>query len=121
MVIIGNTFELNAPVKTTLVRVADAQGAFAKVLAMYNTIKLDKKGIAPQAVIEPGAAYGDNCYIGPNTVIAKGVTIGAGCIIGAGSLVLSNIQSGQKAYGSPCRTVGPVDRADLTRTPSTGS
>jgi hypothetical protein len=45
-------------VKTTLVRVADAQGAFAKVLAMYNTIKLDKKGIA-QAVIEDGATHGD--------------------------------------------------------------
>jgi hypothetical protein len=31
-------------VKTTLVRVADAQGAFAKVLAMYNTIKLRQEG-----------------------------------------------------------------------------
>jgi UDP-3-O-[3-hydroxymyristoyl] glucosamine N-acyltransferase len=51
-------------VRTTLVRVADAQGAFAKVLAMYNTIKLDKKGIAPQAVIEEGATYGKDCYIG---------------------------------------------------------
>src|SRR5436189_3896802 len=32
VVIIGRDFSLSAPVKTTLVRVADAQGAFAKVL-----------------------------------------------------------------------------------------
>jgi len=32
VVIIGQAFELTAPVRTTLVRVADAQGAFAKVL-----------------------------------------------------------------------------------------
>jgi len=36
VVIIGKDFALTAPVKTTLVRVADAQGAFAKVLEMYN-------------------------------------------------------------------------------------
>lgn len=76
-------------------------------------------GQAPYAYA--ATRIGNNCYIGPNTVIAKGVTIGAGCIIGAGSLVLSNIQAGQKAYGSPCRTVGPVDSAVLTHTPSTGS
>jgi UDP-3-O-[3-hydroxymyristoyl] glucosamine N-acyltransferase len=47
VVIIGQGFpELTAPVRTTLVRVADAQGAFAKVLEMYNTIKLDKKGVS---------------------------------------------------------------------------
>lgn len=46
---------------------------------------------------------GNNCYIGPNTVIAKGVSIGDGCVIGANSLVLCNIPSGSKAFGTPCR------------------
>ena len=77
VVIIGNAFELTGPVKTTLVRVADAQSAFAKVLAMYNTIKLDKKGISPQAVIEAGATYGDNCYIGPLAFIGVNVKLGS--------------------------------------------
>ena len=52
---------------------------------------------------------GDSCYIGPNSIIAKGVTIGDGCVIGAGSLVLSDIASGQKAWGSPATAKGPVD------------
>ncbi len=49
---------------------------------------------------------GSRCYLGPNCTIAKGVTIGDGCVIGAHSLVLSNIPSGSKAHGIPCRVVG---------------
>ena len=51
---------------------------------------------------------GDNCYIGPNTIIAKGVSIGKGCVIGANSLVLKDIEPGSKAFGNPCRVVGPA-------------
>lgn len=53
---------------------------------------------------------GSRCYIGPNTVIAKGVTVGDGCVIGANSLVLKDIPSGKKAFGTPCRVIGEVDR-----------
>lgn len=51
---------------------------------------------------------GDNCYIGPGAIIAKGVTIGSGSVIGANSLVLADIPAGTKAYGTPCRVVGPA-------------
>lgn len=103
VVIIGQAFELSGPVKTTLVRVPDAQAAFAKVLAMYNTIKLDKKGISPQAVIEPGATYGDNCYIGAlayigahaklgnNVRIYPQAYIGDNVVIGDNSTVFANV------------------------------
>lgn len=60
---------------------------------------------------------GNNCYIGPHTVVAKGVNIGDGCIVGANSLVLKDIPAGQKAYGTPCRIVGPALSAeDLLQT-----
>lgn len=51
---------------------------------------------------------GDNCYIGPNVIIAKGVSIGRGSVVGANSLVLADVPAGSKAYGSPCRVVGPA-------------
>lgn len=54
---------------------------------------------------------GSRCYIGPNTIIVKNVTIGDGCIIGANSLVLNDIPPNSKAYGSPCRVLGPADTA----------
>jgi acetyltransferase-like isoleucine patch superfamily enzyme len=55
---------------------------------------------------------GARCYLGPNVVVAKGVSIGDGCVIGANSLVLDNIPSGMRAFGTPCRTIGPAPRAD---------
>jgi acetyltransferase-like isoleucine patch superfamily enzyme len=55
---------------------------------------------------------GSRCYVGPNVVIAKGVTIGDGCVIGANSLVLNDIPGGMKAFGTPCRTTGPVSTVD---------
>ncbi|HRH69108.1 MAG TPA: UDP-3-O-(3-hydroxymyristoyl)glucosamine N-acyltransferase [Flavobacteriales bacterium] len=76
VVIIGKDFPLTAPVKTTLVRVADAQGAFAKVLEMYNTIKLDKKGVSPQASIADTAQLGTNCYVGALAFIGENARIG---------------------------------------------
>ena len=52
---------------------------------------------------------GSRCYLGPNTVVAKGVTIGDGCVIGANSLVLDDVPAGSKAWGTPCRVVGPAE------------
>ena len=76
VVIIGKDFPLTAPVKTTLVRVADAQGAFAKVLEMYDQIKRNKKGVSAQAVISEGATHGTDCYIGPLAFIGENARIG---------------------------------------------
>lgn len=103
VVIIGDSFELSAPVKTTLVRVADAQGAFAKVLGMYNTIKLDKKGVSPQAAIAESAMLGSDCYVGALAFIGENVKlgnnvkiyphayIGDNVIIGDNSTVFANV------------------------------
>ncbi|MBS1547095.1 MAG: UDP-3-O-(3-hydroxymyristoyl)glucosamine N-acyltransferase, partial [Bacteroidetes bacterium] len=64
------------PVKTTLVRVADAQGAFAKVLELYDQIKRNKKGISPQAVLSEGATHGADCYIGALAFIGENAKLG---------------------------------------------
>ncbi len=128
VVIIGAAFELVGPVKTTLVRVADAQGAFAKVLELYNTIKLDKKGVSPKAAIEEGAAYGNDCYIGPlayiganaklgnnvkvyphayigdnvvigdNTTVFANVTIYSDCVVGARCIIHSGTVIGSDGF-----------------------
>lgn len=65
------------------------------------------------SVVYATTRIGARCYIGPGTIIAKGVTIGDGCIIGANSLVLHDIPSGSKAFGTPCRIVGPALPEDV--------
>jgi len=60
-------------------------------------------GVAP--ITQAPTRIGSNCYIGPNTVIAKGVTIGDRVVIGANSLVLNDVPSDSKAFGTPCAIV----------------
>lgn len=55
---------------------------------------------------------GSRCYIGPNAVVAMGVTIGEGCVIGANSLVMDDVPAGMRAWGSPCRVIGPAEPKD---------
>ena len=78
----------------------------------HDTVLWSVTGGEAPAVRAP-TRIGSRCYIGPNAVIAKGVTIGDGCIIGGGSLVLRDVPAGSKAYGTPCRVVGPVDVEEL--------
>lgn len=64
-------------------------------------------GVSP--IEQAPTRVGDRCYIGPNTIIAKGVTIGDGVVIGANSLVLGDIPSNSKAFGTPCRVVSQIN------------
>lgn len=60
---------------------------------------------------------GSRCYIGPNVVITMGVTIGDGCVIGANSLVMDDVPTGMRAWGTPCRVIGPADGGEGIRPP----
>lgn len=73
-----------------------------------DTVKWAVSGGIDSPVRAP-VRIGNCCYIGPNTVIAKGVAIGDGCVIGANSLVLNDVPSSSKAFGTPCRVVGPAN------------
>lgn len=72
----------------------------------HDTVDWAISGGRAPAIRAP-TRIGNNCYIGPNCVIAKGVNIGNGCVIGANSLVLHDVPTGSKAWGTPCRVVGP--------------
>ncbi len=76
LVIINKDFELTAPVSCTLIRVDNAGNAFAKLLEMYNQVKLNKSGIAPQSYISDKAERGTNIYVGEFAVISDGAKIG---------------------------------------------
>lgn len=73
---------------------------------IYTHDTVERSLTGGQASITTAATkIGSNCYIGPNTIVAKGVTIGDRVVVGANSLVLENIESDSKVFGTPCRVV----------------
>jgi UDP-3-O-[3-hydroxymyristoyl] glucosamine N-acyltransferase len=76
VVIINESFTPEKPVLPTLIRVPDAYAAFAHLLKMYSSIKLDKQGISPHAFISETARLGEGVYIGEFVFIGEHVQIG---------------------------------------------
>lgn len=76
----------------------------------HDTVRLALSG-GRDEVEREATTIGSNCYLGPNVIVAKGVRIGDGCVVGANSLVLTDVPSGSKAFGTPCRIIGPAMQA----------
>lgn len=74
----------------------------------HDTVARTVSGGTRQTELAP-TSIGTNSYIGPNTVVAKGVTVGDRVVIGANSLVLKDIPSNSKAFGTPCVVRGLLD------------
>lgn len=76
VVIVNNTFEAEHALSVTLIRVADAYSAFARLLEIYNEVQRGKTGISKKAHISPSAKLGTNLYIGEFAYIGENVKIG---------------------------------------------
>ena len=76
LVIINKSFELNGAVSATLIRVYSAEIAFAKLLEMYNQVKLNKTGISKLSFISDSAKVGSNIYAGEFAFVGENVKIG---------------------------------------------
>ncbi len=95
--IVNNTFVAENEIKTTLIKVNDAYGAFAKILEFYNQAKSNKSGIEPQTIISENVNYGENLYlgsfsfIGTNVVLGNNVKIHPNCFIGDNVVIGNNV------------------------------
>jgi len=76
LVIVNKDLVLTGPVSSTLIRVEAADIAFAKLLEMYNQVKLNKTGISKLSFISETATVGSNIYAGEFSFIGENVTIG---------------------------------------------
>ncbi len=128
LVIVNKDFEATGPISSTLIRVDSAAAAFAKLLEMYNQVKLNKTGISKQAYISETATVGTNIYagefavvsdnarignnvkiypqvyigdnvtIGDNTTLFAGVKIYSDCVIGANCIIHSGTVIGSDGF-----------------------
>ena len=76
VVIVNNDFEPKEPVAATLIRVADAYASFAKLLAYYDQLSQDKRGVSSLAFVSSSARCGENLYLGEFAFIGENVTLG---------------------------------------------
>lgn len=76
LVIIAKDYVLTGPVTPTLIRVDNPGNAFAKLLEMYNQVKLNKSGVSKHAYISDKAKIGTNIYAGEFAVISDSTVIG---------------------------------------------
>jgi UDP-3-O-[3-hydroxymyristoyl] glucosamine N-acyltransferase len=121
IVIVNNEFTPDQAINSTLIRVADAYTAFAKLLELYNQIKNEKRGVSSLAFISKSAVIGNNAYIGefafvgenavvgdnakifPQVFLGDNTQVGPGTTIFAGALIYSDT-----IIGSNCTIHGGV-------------
>lgn len=105
--IVNRNFIPEATLSTTLIKVDDAYGAFAKVLTFYAQAKNDsKKGIEQPVFMSDDLKYGADIYIGSFSYIGKNVTLGKNvkiypnCYIGDNVIIGDNMlmHSGVRIY-----------------------
>ncbi|MDM8336746.1 UDP-3-O-(3-hydroxymyristoyl)glucosamine N-acyltransferase [Mediterranea massiliensis] len=77
IVLVNKDFVPEREVKATLIKVDNAYESLAKLLALYEQSKPQKKGIDSLASIAPSAQIGEDVYIGPFAVIGEGAVIGS--------------------------------------------
>lgn len=74
-IIVSNKLELQEPVSSTLIRVADPYASFAKMLSVFQN-KVEKTGISSMAFTGSDVKLGEDVYLGPFACIGDNVTIG---------------------------------------------
>ncbi len=92
--IVNKTFTPEDSVKTTLIKVEDAYGAFSKVLEYYNMGKLNKVGVEQPSFISDSSKHGGNVYLGAFSYVANNVVLGDNVKIFPNAYIGDNVTIG---------------------------
>jgi UDP-3-O-[3-hydroxymyristoyl] glucosamine N-acyltransferase len=93
--------------KKTLIRVANARIAFARVLALFFPEPVRPGGIHPSAVIAATAQIDPTAHIGPHCTVGERVRIGPRCALLAGNFIGDDSVLGEETVLFPNVTVYP--------------
>lgn len=81
IVLVDKSFKPDKEIKATLIRVADAYDALAKLLELVEKTKTQKKGIEEMSYIAQSAKIGENIYVGSFAYISEKTVVGENCKI----------------------------------------
>lgn len=106
IVLIGRDFVPERPVAATLVRVADARAALARLLSLAASAQPRKRGREEPSYVAPDATLGEDVYVGAFAYVGPGAKIGSGvqiypqAYVGDGSTIGDGtiLYAGAKVY-----------------------
>ncbi len=101
IVLVNDDFEPKQEVKATLIKVANAREAVAKLIRIYDEMKPKPKGIHPTAVVDPTASVGEDVYLGPYVVIGAKAVVGDKCILHPHATVGARVTIGNNTVMYP--------------------
>ncbi len=84
-----------APAGMSLLLDEQPHHCFARVARAFYPRSRVEPGIAPSAVIEPGASLGEGCRVDAGAVIGPGSEIGARCHVGANAVIGAGVVVGE--------------------------
>jgi len=99
--IVGKRFEADVPGHVAVLRATQPFRAFVQVARELHREALRPQswfgceGIAPSAIIDPGAHLEDGVVVEPLAVIGADVEIGSGTIVGAGAMIGAGVKIGR--------------------------
>lgn len=105
IVLVNDDVVLEHPVKSTLIRVANAYESVAKLLQLYAASMPQKKGIDTLAHISSKATIGKDVYIGAFACIGDNTVIGDGTKIYPHTVIGDNVKMGNNCLLYPNITV----------------
>lgn len=76
IVVVNRNFIPDQPLKSTLIRVDNAYEAFARLLELYNQIKMSQSGVSERSSVAKTAILGENIYVGDFAVVGENAIIG---------------------------------------------
>lgn len=89
----------------TLIRVANARIAFAKVLPLFFPEPIFPAGIHPTAIVPASAQVDPSAHIGPYCVLGERVRVGARCVLQGSDFVGAGCRMGEEVNLFPNVTV----------------
>jgi UDP-3-O-[3-hydroxymyristoyl] glucosamine N-acyltransferase len=95
IIVVNNDFVPTQLLSGTLIRVADAYIAFAKLLEIFQEMQADNKGISPLAYIAKSAIVGQDVYIGEFVSVGENAVIGNKARLYPNSVVGNNSSIGE--------------------------
>lgn len=102
VVIVNDSQEIRSTISPTLIRVADAYGAFALLLRKYQQMASQQlTGIQQPCYIAPTAKIGENVYVGAFAYIGDHVTVGDNTKIFPQAYIGNNARIGRDSILHP--------------------